>query len=81
MFSTGSEWLASDLIPKKGFSEEKSVTNHGAQIWLPCYKDSKYRMALNESYWIALFGSKQLFCVRQSVGGNGLRDERVLIIT
>ena len=36
---------------------------------------------LNESYWIAGFGSKQLFCVRQSVGGNGLRDERVLIIT
>ena len=50
MFSTGSEWLASDLVPKKRFSEEKSVTNHGAQIWLPCYKDSKYRMALNESY-------------------------------
>ena len=30
MFSTGSEWLVSDFIPKIQISEEKSATNHGA---------------------------------------------------
>ena len=40
MFSTGSEWLVSDFITKKQFSGKKSVTNHSAQIGLPCYDDS-----------------------------------------